>query len=73
VGKIFDALEKFSKERGGPVVDRFKNSDYEALMKFDEATGRIDVADPSKNLFSIKKKLFYPGSKGPGSRIGRCS
>jgi protein-tyrosine kinase len=46
VGKIFDALEKFSKERGGPVVDRFKNSDYEALMKFDEATGRIDVADP---------------------------
>jgi protein-tyrosine kinase len=46
LGKIFDALEKFSKERGGPVSDRVKDSDYEALMQFDEATGRIDVADP---------------------------
>jgi protein-tyrosine kinase len=46
VGKIFDALEKFSKERGGPAADRVKDSDYEALMQFDEATGRIDMTDP---------------------------
>jgi exopolysaccharide/PEP-CTERM locus tyrosine autokinase len=46
VGKIFDALEKFSKERGRPVSDRVKDSDYEVLMQFDEATARIDVADP---------------------------
>jgi protein-tyrosine kinase len=45
LGKIFDALEKFGKERGSPVSDRVKDSDYEALMQFDEATGRIDVAD----------------------------
>jgi len=46
VGKIFDALEKFSKELGGPASDRVKDSDYEALMQFDEATGKIDMADP---------------------------
>jgi len=46
LGKIFDALEKFSKERGSPVSDRVKDSDYEALMQFDEATGRIDMANP---------------------------
>ena len=47
MGKIFDALEKFSKERGAPVADRVKDSDYEALMQFDEATGKIDIADPA--------------------------
>jgi protein-tyrosine kinase len=46
LGKIFDALEKFSKERAGSVSDRVKDSDYEALMQFDEATGRIDIKDP---------------------------
>jgi exopolysaccharide/PEP-CTERM locus tyrosine autokinase len=46
VGKIFDALEKFGKERGAAVSDRIKDSDYEALMQFDEATGRIHMDDP---------------------------
>ncbi|MHC4216360.1 MAG: hypothetical protein ACYSWP_23660, partial [Planctomycetota bacterium] len=45
MGKIFDALEKFSKERGATVSDRIRHSDYEALMQFDEATGRIDIQD----------------------------
>jgi exopolysaccharide/PEP-CTERM locus tyrosine autokinase len=46
VGKIFDALEKFSKERGSPVADRIKDSDYEALMQFDDTTGRINIENP---------------------------
>ena len=46
MGKIFDALEKFSKERGGAVSDRIKDSDYQALMQFDDATGKIDIEDP---------------------------
>jgi exopolysaccharide/PEP-CTERM locus tyrosine autokinase len=45
LGKIFDALEKFSKERGDTVSDRIKDSDYQALMQFDEATGKIDIQD----------------------------
>jgi exopolysaccharide/PEP-CTERM locus tyrosine autokinase len=47
VGKIFDALEKFGKEHGAAVSDRIKDSDYEALMQFDEATGRIHMDDPT--------------------------
>ncbi len=46
MGKIFDALEKFSKERGAVVSNRIKDSDYEVLMQFDKATGRIDTNDP---------------------------
>ena len=61
MGKIFDALEKFSKERGGPVSDRVKEADYEALMQFDEATGRIDVADPriAKDSRVLKRLKTY--------------
>jgi len=46
VGKIFDALEKFSKERGDNVPDRIRHSDYEALMQFDDTTGKIDIENP---------------------------
>jgi hypothetical protein len=46
LGKIFDALEKFSKERGVAVPERIRHSDYEALMQFDDATGKIDIEDP---------------------------
>jgi hypothetical protein len=46
LGKIFDALEKFSKERGAAVSNRIKGSDYEVLMLFDKTTGRIDMNDP---------------------------
>jgi exopolysaccharide/PEP-CTERM locus tyrosine autokinase len=46
LGKIFDALEKFSKERGATIPERIRHTDYEALMQFDDATGKIDIEDP---------------------------
>jgi hypothetical protein len=39
-------LEKFGKERGIAASDRIRHSDYEALMQFDDATGKIDIEDP---------------------------
>ena len=61
MGKIFDALEKFSKERGSAVSDRIKDSDYEALMQFDDATGRIDIENPKvvKDPAVLKRLKTY--------------
>ena len=61
MGKIFDALEKFGKERGGPVADRIKNSDYEALMQFDDATGKIDIRNPkiARDSIAFKRLMTY--------------
>ena len=61
MGKIFDALEKFSKERGAAVSDRIKDSDYKTLMQFDDATGRIDIENPkiAKDPRVIKRLKTY--------------
>jgi exopolysaccharide/PEP-CTERM locus tyrosine autokinase len=61
VGKIFDALEKFSKERGAAVSDRITESDYAALMEFDEATGKIDLQQPrvAKDPGVLKRLKTY--------------
>jgi exopolysaccharide/PEP-CTERM locus tyrosine autokinase len=61
VGKIFDALEKFSKERGAAVSDRITDSDYAALMEFDEATGKIDLQHPkvAKDPGVLKRLKTY--------------
>jgi hypothetical protein len=61
VGKIFDALEKFSKERGVTASDRIKHSDYQALMQFDDATGKIDIEDPkiAKDPRVLKRLKTY--------------
>jgi exopolysaccharide/PEP-CTERM locus tyrosine autokinase len=61
VGKIFDALEKFSKETGPSKSDRLRHSDYDVLMQFDASTGRIDLADPEvlKDANGIKRLMTY--------------
>ena len=61
MGKIFDALEKFSKERGDTASDRIKDSDYEALMQFDEATGKIDIKNPkiASDSIAFKRLMTY--------------
>ena len=61
MGKIFDALEKFSKERGHTVADRIKDSDYEALMQFDDATGKIDIRNPkiARDAIAFKRLMTY--------------
>ena len=61
MGKIFDALEKFTKETGAPKSDKLKDADYDVLMQFDESTGKIDMADPGvlKDAKGIKRLMTY--------------
>jgi exopolysaccharide/PEP-CTERM locus tyrosine autokinase len=61
VGKIFDALEKFSKESGASRSDKIRNADYEVLMQFDESTGKIDIDNPQylKDAKGIKRLMTY--------------
>ena len=61
MGKIFDALEKFGKERGVTASDRIKDADYQALMQFDDATGKIDIEDPkiAKDPRVLKRLKTY--------------
>jgi exopolysaccharide/PEP-CTERM locus tyrosine autokinase len=61
VGKIFDALEKFTKETGPTRSDKIRNSDYEVLIQFDESTGKIDMAHPEvlKDARGVKRLMTY--------------
>jgi len=47
VGKIFNALEKYKKERQVTTrPQKLKPSDYEALLQYDLATGKLDLKHP---------------------------
>jgi exopolysaccharide/PEP-CTERM locus tyrosine autokinase len=61
VGKIFDALEKFTKETGPTRSDKIRNSDYEVLMQFDASTGKIDMAAPEvlKDARGVQRLVTY--------------
>jgi capsular exopolysaccharide synthesis family protein len=61
LGKIFDALEKFSKEREYPKSNAIRKSDYEILMKVDEATRKIkvDIAPGSKDQRRLNRMMTY--------------
>ena len=44
MGKIFNALEKYEKERLiKSEMHRLKKADYMALLKYDRATGKLDL------------------------------
>jgi hypothetical protein len=76
VGKIFNALEKFRKERGSGVSGRLRNSDYGVLLQFDEKTGRLAKDAPSaiRNSGSLKRLMTYrlidsDGNLTPAGRV----
>jgi protein-tyrosine kinase len=47
VGKIFNALEKYKKERKATTrTEKLKPADYEALLQYDWATGKLDLKHP---------------------------
>jgi protein-tyrosine kinase len=47
VGKIFNALEKYKKERRATTrPQKLKPSDYEALLQYDWAAGKLDLKHP---------------------------
>ncbi len=50
VGKIFNALEKYKKERRAATrPEKLKPADYEALLHCDRATGKLDLKHPLVN------------------------
>jgi exopolysaccharide/PEP-CTERM locus tyrosine autokinase len=56
MGKIFNALEKYKKERSAsPETEKLKQSDYEALLQYDRVTGKLDLNDP---LFNRDPGIF---------------
>ena len=70
MGKIFDALEKYKKERkanGRP--GRLKPGDYEALLQYDWATGKLDLKHPLVNQDpgTIDRLLTYRLIEADGS------
>jgi exopolysaccharide/PEP-CTERM locus tyrosine autokinase len=70
VGKIFNALEKYKKERkasGRP--GRLKQGDYEALLQYDWATGKLDLKHPLVNQDpgTIDRLLTYRLIEADGS------
>ena len=47
MGKIFNALEKYKKERRATTrTEKLKPGDYEALLQYDWATGKLDLKHP---------------------------
>ena len=61
MGKIFDALEKFTRESGTAKSEKIKDSDYEVLLQFDESTGKIPVSDSQTltDAKGIKRLMTY--------------
>ena len=45
MGKIFNAVDKYRKDRFGPSIG-IPASDFEVLKKFNPATGKIDFQNP---------------------------
>ena len=44
MGKFFNALEKYEKERQEDAVkQRLRKKDYIALLKYDRVTGKLDL------------------------------
>ena len=47
MGKIFNALEKYKKERGPTRrPQKLKPVDYDALLRYDSSTGKLDLKHP---------------------------
>jgi len=47
MGKVFDALEKFEKERlMRASVQKLRKADLDALLKYDRMSGKLDLFNP---------------------------
>ena len=70
MGKIFNALEKYKKERKATArPGRLKQGDYEALLQYDWATGKLDLKHPLVNQDpgTIDRLLTYRLIEADGS------
>ena len=70
MGKIFNALEKYKKERSViPGTEKLKQSDYEALFQYDRVTGKLDLNNPlvNRDPGTVKRLQTYRLIEADGS------
>ena len=61
MGKISDALEKYRKLRSNLVSGKLRSSDYTILLRFDEASGRLEesAALSKEDSASLQRLMTY--------------
>jgi len=70
VGKIFNALQKYKKERRATTrPQKLKPSDYEALLQYDGATGKLDLKHPlvTQDPGTVDRLMTYRLIEADGS------
>ena len=79
MGKFFDALEKYEKERlRESVKQRLRKSDYVALLKYDRITGKLDLynRDIIKDIETpqrlLDNNLVFPDGKLSAAGLSLC-
>lgn len=79
MGKFFNALEKFEKERLGKAVNqRLRKSDYAALLNYDRVTGKLDLhnRDIIKDIETPQRlldhNLVFPDGKLSPAGLSLC-
>ena len=70
MGKIFDAFEKYEKERlMRTSVQRLRQADLNALLKYDRTIGKLDlfnpeiIKDPETPQRLLDNHLVFPNGK----------
>jgi hypothetical protein len=70
MGKIFDAFEKFEKERlVRTSVPKLRKVDLNALLKYDRRAGKLDlfnpeiIKDPETPQRLLDNNLIFPNGK----------
>jgi len=70
VGKIFNALEKYKKERRATTrPQKLKPADYESLLQYDRATGKLDLKHPlvTQDPGTVDRLMTYRLIEADGS------
>jgi len=70
VGKIFNALEKYKKERKATTrPQKLKPGDYEALLQYDWAAGKLDLEHPLviQDRGTVQRLMTYRLIESDGS------
>ena len=79
MGKIFDAFEKYEKERlMRTSVQKLKKADLNALLKYDRTIGALDlfnpeiIKDPETPQRLLDNNLVFPSGKLSPKGLSLC-
>ena len=70
MGKIFNALEKYKKEkRATRHTEKLKPGDYQALLQYDSVSGKMDFKHPrvDQNPGTVERLMTYRLIEADGS------